>query len=237
MSTDERDTKDITLPISGRVVVIREGDGYSTRALLKKNKRIFESIYDYLASMCVSIDGKEEVTSEDILHILAPDQEYLSIEIYKHCYGDIFEFDFTCPSCVKTHPHKVPLNKLDYIPLGEGLTGPDPVISITLPRSQKTAIVGMLTGEKELELLQQAATTGVDLNQGDLKALRALGGETDFSYEDVVVLKLADHKAIRVARKRLICGYDPTINVICPECEEKFALNILMHRDFLLPAG
>ena len=234
---DERDTREITLPISGKRIVIKEGDGYSTRALLKKNKRIFESIYDYLASMCVSIDDKPGVRTQDILKLLAPDQEYLSIEIYKLCYGDIFDFDFTCPACGETKPQEVPLDKLEFIPLKEGLTGPDPVITIDLPRSKKKAIVGILTGEKELELLEQAATTGVDLNQGDFKALRALGGEINFSYEDVVRLKLIDHKAIRKARQQLICGFDPTVNVVCPECEEKFQINVLMHRDFLLPAG
>jgi hypothetical protein len=233
----ERETKEIVLPISQKKVVIREGDGYSYRALIKRNKRIFESIYDYMASMVVSIDGKENINRENVLKLLLPDQEYLSIEIYRICYGDVFEFQFTCPACGKTNEQEFPLDKLEFMPLKEGLTGPDPIINITLPRSKKTAIVGMLTGEKELELLQQAITTGMDLNQGDYKALRSFDGGVDFSYEDILKLPLADHKAIRKARNKLICGYDPTAIVTCPNCEEQASVNILMHSDFLLPAG
>jgi hypothetical protein len=95
----------------------------------------------------------------------------------------------------------------------------------------------MLTAEKELELLQQAATTGTDLNQGDFKSLRALDGDITFSFEDVIRLKLADHKAIRKARNKLIAGYDPTAIITCPDCEEQTALNVLLHKDFLFPAG
>jgi hypothetical protein len=237
LSQDEREIREITLPISGKKLVIREGDGYSFRALIKRNKRIFESIYDYLASMVVSIDGREGIRKDDILKLLLPDQEYLSIEIYRLCYGDIFDFDFSCPSCSKNSHQEFPLDKLDFTPLGEGLSGPDPVITIMLPRKKISVIVGMLTGEKELELLQQAATTGADLNQGDFKSLRAMDGEIDFSYEDVIKLKLADHKEIRKARNRLICGYDATAIVTCPECEEQTTINILLHRDFLFPAG
>lgn len=236
MPVDEREDKEVTLPISGKRIVIREGDGFSTRALLKKNKRIFESVYDYIASMCVSIDDKP-ASKEAILKLLVPDQEYLSIEVYKHCYDEIFDFDFTCPSCEKTNPQKVPLNNLEFKQLVGNFSGPDPVITLKLPRSGKTAVIGMLTSEKELELLQQAATTGPDLNQGDFKALRSLDGKIDFSFEDVIRLKLADHKAIRKARKQLICGYDTNVNIKCPDCEEDFTINILMHPDFLLPGA
>ena len=237
MFQDERETREITLPISLKKVVIREGDGYSYRALIKRNKRIFESIYDYLATMVVSIDGREGITKDDILKLLLPDQEYLSIEVYKLCYGDVFDFDFNCPVCGKPSHQNFPLDKLEFTPLGEGLSGPDPVITITLPRQKISVVVGMLTGDKELELLQQEATTGADLNQGDFKALRGMDGNIDFSYEDVIKLRLADHKAIRQARNRLICGYDATAIVTCPECEEQSAINILLHKDFLFPAG
>jgi hypothetical protein len=234
---DDCETKEITLPISRKVVVIKEGNGYSFRALIKRNKRIFESIYDYLASMVVSIDGRVNVGKDDVLKLLLPDVEFLSIEVYKLCYGDIFDFDFTCPSCGKTNGQEFPLDKLEFVPLADGLSGPDPIISIKLPRAKVPAIVGMLTAEKELELLQQAATTGTDLNQGDFKSLRALDGDITFSFEDVIRLKLADHKAIRKARNKLIAGYDPTAIITCPDCEEQTALNVLLHKDFLFPAG
>lgn len=237
MSTDDRETRDITLPISGKKIVIREGDGYSTRALLKKNKRIYDSVFDYLSSMVVSIDGRTGITRVDVLKLLTPDQEFLSFEVYKLNYGDVFEFDFGCPSCGADSEQTIPLDKLPFATLPEDLKGPDPIINLTLPRSKKTAIVGMLTGEKELELLTLASANGLDINQSSFRSLRALDNMTEFTYEDVINLPLADHKSIRRARKRLICGYDANILVRCPECEEESVVNILMHRDFLLPAG
>lgn len=237
LSLEDRETRDIALPISGKKIVIREGDGYSTRALLKKNKRIYDSVFDYLASMVVTIDDRPNISRSDVLKLLTPDQEFLSIEAYRLNYGDDFEFEFSCPSCDAESDQIVNLTKLTFIELSKELTGPDPIINITLPKSKKTAVVGMLTGEKELDLLMLAATTGPDINQASFKALRALDGEIDFSFEDVIVLPLADHKAIRKARKKLICGYDTNISVTCPKCEESFVMNILVHRDFLLPAG
>lgn len=229
--------REITLPISKKKIVIREGDGYSFRALIKKNKRMFESVYDYLASMVVSIDGKGNIRKEEVLKLLLPDLEYLSIEVYKLCYGDIFEFDYLCASCGHESPQEVPLDKLEFFPLAADLSGVDPVITITLPRSGKSAVVGMLSGEKELELMQGMLATGPDLNQGDFRSLRGLDGSIDFSYEDVIRLPLADHKAIRKARKKLVCGYDPTVIITCPECEDQTSLNIMLHKDFLFPAG
>lgn len=237
MSLEDRETRDIALPISGKKIVIREGDGYSTRALLKKNKRIYDSVFDYLASMVVTIDDRPNISRSDVLKLLSPDQEFLSLECYRLNYGDVFEFDYMCPSCGKESEQSVPLDQLSFVPLSSDLKGPDPIINITLPRSKKTAIVGMLVGEKELELINLANTNGLDFNQSSLKALRALDGQTDFTYEDVINLPLADHKAIRKARKKLICGYDANVIVKCPECEEESVINILMHRDFLLPAG
>jgi hypothetical protein len=229
--------REITLPISKKKIIIKEGDGYSFRALIKKNKRMFESVYDYIASMVMSIDGRGNIKKDDVLKLLLPDLEYLSIEVYKLCYGDIFEFDFVCPECGEEKPQEVPLDRLEFHALPEDLSGVDPVITITLPRSGKSAVVGMLSGEKELELMQGMITAGPDMNQGDFRCLRGLDGSVDFSYEDVIRLPLADHKAIRKARKRLICGYDPTVIITCPSCEEKSALNIMLHKDFLFPAG
>ena len=123
------------------------------------------------------------------------------------------------------------------IKLPQDLDTTDPTISLTLPRSKKAAIVGMLNGHKEAILIEQILTTGADLNQGDFLSLRELDGSKDFSYEDVVKLPLADHKAIRSARKKLVCGYDTIITVTCDTCGSKNSINVVMHKDFLLPTG
>lgn len=223
--------KTIVLPVCQREAEIREGDGYSDRALLKKKKRIYQVIPDYLASMTVSIGG-ENATRKEILDLATPDQEFLAIEIYKLNYGDIFDFSFACPFCGHSTDGEADLDALEFIP------APDPPeVSGTLPRSGKQYAVGLLNGHKEQLLFAQISEGVPDLNQSDFQSLVSLDGSQNFGYEDVVRLPLADHKAIRKARKKLICGYDTTLNIECEKCGETSSVNILMHSDFLLPGG
>ena len=51
-------TVEVTAPISGKLIKIKEGDGYAERTLLKKGKRLHQVIPDYLASLIVEMDGK-----------------------------------------------------------------------------------------------------------------------------------------------------------------------------------
>jgi len=227
----EKIERTITLPVCGLEAVIREGDGYSDRALLKKKKRLYEVVPDYLASMTVSIGG-EKASRASILDLVAPDQEFLAIEIYKLNYGEVFEFRFTCPFCSHEQDGEADLDSLEFTP------PPDPpTVSGVLPRSQQEFTVGMLTGKKEQLLFKRAIEAGPDVNQADYLSLVSLDGSKDFSYEDVVSLPLADHKAIRKARKNLICGYDTVLNIECEKCDETSAINMLMHSDFFLAGG
>ena len=110
----EKLTNTITLPISNKEVIIREGDGYSDKILLKKNKKLYETYPEYLASLVVDIDGKERVNKRDVLDLFAPDQEYLAIECYKLNYGNEFKFMFTCPHCEHNEEHSVDLETLEF---------------------------------------------------------------------------------------------------------------------------
>lgn len=233
MST-ELETREITLPVSGEQVVIREGDGFSDRLLLKKIRRPYEAVHDYVASLTVSIGDNTKVTARDIKNLLVPDHEYIVVECFKLNYGDSFEFSFTCPSCSHEEAQAVPLNDLELRPIPEGTHAPDPIFVIDLPRSGRRVEVGMLNGHKESKLL---AMDHIDLNQTDFLSIRKIDGSTEFSYEEVLHLPMADHRALRGARKKLVCGYDTNIIVRCPECGEKTRLNLLMHPDFLLPGG
>lgn len=233
-----RNESQFFLPISRKEVVLREGDGYTEKAMMKKNRRLFETVSYYLAAMTVKLGDTDKPSRDDILSLSTPDIEYLSIEAYKLNIGDIFEFDFTCPHCGKPdQPMSFDLNALEFRSLPPEVDGVDPTLQITLPRSQQAAVVGMISGHSELILLTQQADGTFDNNQADFRCLRSLDGRTDFSYEDVINLPILDHKTIRKARKRLICGYDADINVKCPSCEDPTTLNIFMHRDFLLLAG
>jgi len=231
------ETRNLVFKICKKPFVITEGDGYVDRLLLRKNKKFNDVVSDYLAALTVEIDGKTPVSRDDILNLVSPDQVFLSIQCYMLNYGDVFEFEYNCQECNNSSVQSFDLNSLEFVELPLELQVPDPTIEVLLPRSKKKAVLGMLNGHKESILIQQILTTGIDLNQGDFLSLRSLDGSTDFSYEDVVKLPLADHKALRKARKQLACGYDTNINVTCDNCGALGSVNILMNKDFLLPTG
>ncbi len=234
----EKLTNTITLPISNKEVTIREGDGYSDKILLKKNKKLYETYPEYLASLIVDIDGKERVNKKDVLDLFAPDQEFLAIECFKLNYGNEFHFNFTCPVCEVSEEHSVDLEGLEFKDLPDAIKNTDPVVEGKLPRSGKRVTVGMLTGHQESILLEQIISGPVvDSNQAAYQSIRFIDGSKDFSYEDIINLVQADLREIRRLRKKLICGYDTEIVVKCTECGEKSSINLMTSRDFLLPEG
>ena len=129
---DEREKREIILPISGVKAVIREGDGYSDLLLLRRNKKFPDVIFDYLASLTVSLGDKKEVKADDIKGLLTPDQEFLSVECYKMNYGDNFEFEFICPKCGDESDQSVSLKDMKFQNLPKGIKGPDPTIEVAL---------------------------------------------------------------------------------------------------------
>ena len=232
----EQETRTVTLPISGKVAVIQEGDGYDDLRILKKNKLPYQTVPDYIAAAVQSLDGDENVRRDQILALFVPDQEFLSIEIFRLKYGDTFTFEMTC-KCGEKCTQSFDLSKLTYTPPPDCAISSDPTLSEMLPRSQKMAVVGMFTGKKEQIVLDLMFAGTPDINQSDYLALRSLGGQTDFTYADVAALKPKDHQVIRKLRSKLICGYDTTLIATCPECGEKTSFNLLMHPNFLLPAA
>ena len=234
----EKLTNTITLPICQKAVTIREGDGYSDKILLKKNKKLYETYPEYLASLIVDIDGKERIKKKDVLDLFAPDQEYLAIECYKLNYGTDFRFLFICPACEHEEEHVVDLEKLEFKELPVEFQSTDPVVEGKLPRSGKRVTIGMLNGHQESLLLEQIiAGPVVDTNQAAFQAIRFIDGSRDFSYEDVINFVQADLREIRRLRKKLLCGYDTEVVVKCPDCGEKSSINLMTSRDFLLPEG
>lgn len=197
----------------------------------------FQSMPDYVAAAVQSLDGNDNVSREDILALLVPDQEFLLIEIYRLKYGDIFDFGFTCGECGHDGPQSADLSKLDMLSPPVTDNPKDPTLTVTLQRSGWIAVVGMLTGKKESLILELMMNANPDVNQADFQALRSLNGKTDFTYHAVASLKPLDHKEIRRARKLLIAGYDTRITAKCPGCGARVTFNLLMHPNFLLPAG
>ncbi|MGC8718128.1 MAG: hypothetical protein ACP5RW_09055, partial [bacterium] len=147
----ERRQKEIKLPVSGRRVLIQEGDGYTDKILTQRNKSVFEVIPEYLASLVVEMEGVEgKVKASHILDLLGADQDHLSLECYKVNYGDTFEFSYTCPECGATAQYSYDLNKINYRTPSIDVENPtDPTVSIVLPRTKKRVTIGLLNGHKE----------------------------------------------------------------------------------------
>lgn len=231
-------TNEVTLPLSGAVVVGQEGTGYVDRILMRKGKRIHELLPDYLLALTKTING-EKPSRADIIKLLVPDFEFLLIEAYKLNYGDILEFNNVCAECGKLTSHSFDISTLPMLPLPKACSGPpDPTLDLVLPRSKKRARVGFLTVQNDMIFNEAFLSTGqADLNQGDFLALRMLEGEDPVSYEAVVSLPLMDHKALRKKRRELQAGYDTLVTVQCEHCSAYDVVNILGLRDFLFPSG
>jgi hypothetical protein len=228
------ETKEVILPVSKKTVVLKEGDGYTERNLIKNNKKLYQTVPHYIVASIESIDGGEKPSVKDVQNLLVPDIEALLIEIFKLNNGSEFLFEYVCQSCGKEVEVGIDLDTLEFRKLKDGLEeSTDPTIALRLPRTGKTVEVGCLTGKKETILMDLQASGVLDLSQGDYQCLRSIDGSKDFSYEDVVKLPLGDHRAIRRARRNLVCGYDVDVSVTCPECDAKEVINILMQRDFL----
>lgn len=224
--------RSVVAPLSGSQVVLKEGDGYCDRMLSKNANKLSHAIPDYLASLVVSIDNDNEITRDKILKLLIPDYEYLLIEAYLLNYGENLDFRRVCRYCGAFNEHSVPINNFPLIEPPAGHTGgKDPVYTIMLPRTNKKASLGFMTVKSELIIADQGDTP--DPNLIDFHSLRSIEGVEELSYEAVVGLPLADHKAIRKQKSKMICGYDPIVTVKCPECDSVDAVNILGLRDFL----
>lgn len=224
--------KSVVTPLAGSQVILREGDGYADRMLSKNANKLSHAIPDYLAFMIVSVDNDSEITRDKVLELLVPDYEYLLIEAYKLNYGDDLEFRRVCRYCGAYDEHSVPIGNLPVVEPPAGHTGgKDPVYTIMLPRTKKKASLGFMKVKNELIIADQGDVP--DPNQIDYLSLRSIEGVDDLSYESVVGLPLADHKAIRKQKAKMVCGYDPVVSVRCPSCEAVDAVNILGLRDFL----
>ena len=192
-------TKTFNLPYSKTSVEITEGDGYGDRLFTQKGKRTFEVIPDYIALVVNKLGDIVKPSRDQILDLVVPDQEWISIENYKLNYGDILRLNNLCPRCGDPIVTVQDLSKLEIIPAPK-----DPLVRFTLTRTGLKAAVGFLTGHQEQLLLSLEASGNSDPNQADFLALRELDGKPP-TYEDVINLPQRDHMDIREARAKLIC--------------------------------
>ena len=81
------------------------------------------------------------------------------------------------PDVTKPYQGDFPLKNLPFMELAPEFQGNiDPTVTLTLPRSGLSVVVGMLNGHKEELITNQAAQSGLDLNQADYQSLRSIDG-------------------------------------------------------------
>jgi hypothetical protein len=224
-------TRTITLPISGKEAVIREGDGYAERILYADNAKFHKKLPKYWAHLTLSLGGKAHPTDKDILDLLVPDQQVLAIEIHKFNYGSMLQLRGKCGSCGKPSNYEVDLDKLPLIPLPDGASGPDPTFEVRLPRSGKRVRFGYSNGHAEME---EADAVGFDPNRVDLSRIKEIDGVDHVSYEMVISLPLIDHRALREAIASKKCGYDMDVNFV-HSCGASVSQNLITDPSFLMP--
>jgi hypothetical protein len=223
--------KTVTLPVSGKTALIREGDGYAEELLFRHEEKLHQALPDYWAYLTLKLGDKEKPDRDDILDLFVPDQRLLAIEIHRLSYGDELELESPCPFCGRAAALSVPLDKLEFTPLPEGLEPGDPTWSVKLPRSGKTVTLGFIRGREDLE----DAETGFNPNRFDFKAVRAIAGEERVRYEAIRSLPLMDKKVLRREIAKMRVGYDTTVNVTCPAqgCGKRYTVNVLTDPGFL----
>lgn len=227
---------EFTLYIAEEDVILHGQDGYLEKVITSKGKKNNDLAYEYFSKVVASIGDKDDINVDDIKKLKSCDNEQLAVQAYILNYTNEFDFEHICPACNEPSDQMIDLASLPFRKLDSSVVKTrNPIIELLLPGSKVAAVVGMLDGYKESLITQQSSSGNWDTNFSDFQALQKLDGSERFSYEDVVGLPLKDHKAIRKARRKLICGYDTRVRVTCPYCFNKSSFGLLQHKDFLLP--
>lgn len=233
MSEYVYETRKLLLKLSGIPVVLEEGSGYTTRRILRRNLKLYELVTESVAASVKKLGEVTSVTPQHINELFMQDIDFLSVEAYRLNYGDDFVFKHQCFFCSFQDSYSLPLGEMEFkLPVCGGL--PDPTVSITLPKTKKQIVMGLLTGENEA-LLMAGSSGQVDIIQGDFLSVRSIDGAPGFDFSDIAALPLSDLLYMRRARADLECGYDPNVDITCTKCGEKNTINVFAHRDFLFP--
>jgi hypothetical protein len=219
--------KTIVLPISNYVAAIREADGYADRLLFSKRNNFTKAYPEYWAHCCKELDGKKP-TAADILNLLLPDQNFLSIEIFKLSYGDNLDLETVCLGCGKEIGVTVDLSKLVLRPLPDNATPPNPEWEFKLPKSGKKVKYGYTTLSQEFEDANAVFNPTRDL----FKHIRSIDGKPPI-YTDLEKIQSSDLKALRKTMLKKATGYDSMVDVTCVHCSKEVQVNILLDPGFL----
>ena len=159
--------------------------------------------------------------------LLSMDKMYLLMKLRELSYGDMYDFNITCPSCKENIKSSIALSKhlnMNYIP--EDLTDPR---EITLPKLKVNAKV-RFPRSKEDSLFKDTETIYTNL----FRFVMSING-----YEDPVFISKAINKMHLQDIKTLVSeinkgeyGVDPRFLFECPSCKFEEVMAVPMSVSF-----
>ena len=227
---DEYNTRESKLVVSALDIVVREADAKWRQYLYDNAKRYDEVLPNYWAGLTVSLGANEKVAAKDLLKLRSPDLDQIAIDIFRAgTKDDSLTLTGRCPDCNKRVNYVKDLSTLDFMPIPDGKTGPDPTFEFTTPRWRNDIVWGYLTGEQEFE---EKKTPGLRPGKQVWKAIRSVNGNTDVKLRDVLAWPSADHEAILEEMWDKRCGYDTRIRL--DHCGDEVVMNLLTDPSFTL---
>ncbi len=221
--------REFKLLIAGIDVVVRGADGNWEQYLYDNAKRYDEALPKYWAGLTVRLGDDEKVTADKLLKLRGPDLDQIAVEIFRAGKSDDqLLLTSRCPECNKRVNYAKDLSTLDFIPIPDGQTGPDPTFEFVTPELRNEVVWGYLTGEQEFE---EKKTPGFRPGKQSWKAIRSVNGDTDVKLKDVLAWPIDDHEAIREEMWSKRCGYDTRIRL--EHCDDEVVINLLTDPSFM----
>jgi hypothetical protein len=178
------------------------------------------------------LGDKDKIRAEDLLKLKNHDLDQIAIEIFRAgSIDDSLILRGRCPECKKSVNYAKDFDSLDFVPIPDGKTGPDPTWTFVTPRFKNEVVWGYLTGEQEAEQLD---IPGFNPGRQVWKAIRSINGKTDFTLKDVLAWPIADHLALREEIQAKRCGYDTRIRLE-HSCGNEVVMNLLTDPSFMMP--
>lgn len=224
-------TIDVVLPVRGETVKIQETNAFSEQGMFKEGLTGIEGIVDYWVSSIKAIGENNSPTRKDFYDLTEPDRVFISIENFKVSISDTILLTGPCAGCGEPANFEVPLNSLDLIPIPDGATPPDPLFTVTLPRTKHVVIFGYRTGHQELE---EMSNSEFNPSKTVWRAIRSVDGKTNVKLQEIMAWPMADHIALRREVLSKQCGYDTRVKFV-HSCGRRLTMNLISDPSFLTP--
>jgi hypothetical protein len=217
-------------------IEVTEMTGDEEEILAAKNMPVVKKMNKILTACTRAVgEFRDRNKIEQIIPDLTQgDRIFLLFAIRRVSLGDTMPFTAICPECEQKAKLWINLSEL------EAKKMPDPkirVYDVILPRTNKLAVMKVLTGRGE-ESINKAVVVGKDIvSQAILARTESIDGKP----ADIKVLKalpLMDRNALRQAWQDREGGVDTAVKVQCPQCEHEFESEVdLADPNFFMPSA